>query len=214
MAFFPLIRPRRALRRELPEAVLSVDTFYSDVAAQAIAEGADLVNDVTGGGEDPRMHAQVASMKAVPYVMMHMRGNPRTMQSESNTTYGDVVDTVARELNNSMEAAVAAGVPSWRIIADPGIGFAKTHAQNFELIRDLPRLHALLRGSPRPPLLVGPSRKGFLGIATGKTAAADRDWATAAAVTGCIAGGADIVRVHNVPVCKDAAATADAIWRH
>jgi 2-amino-4-hydroxy-6-hydroxymethyldihydropteridine diphosphokinase/dihydropteroate synthase len=193
---------------------LSVDTFYSQVAEAAVEAGATMVNDVSGGTLDPGMFITVAKL-GVPYVLMHMRGTPQTMQSKENTSYEDVCSEVAFSLQKSAEQAVQAGIEPWRLILDPGIGFAKTAEGNFRLIAQLSRLQGLLRAQVKGlPLLLGPSRKGFLGKVTGKSGAEDasqRDWATVAAAALCVQQGANIIRAHNVAAVADAVKVADAV---
>ncbi|EFN50842.1 hypothetical protein CHLNCDRAFT_28666, partial [Chlorella variabilis] len=204
-----------ALAREEAIAALplSVDTFHADVAAAAVAAGATMVNDVSGGGMDPGMHRQVAQL-GVPYVVMHMRGTPQDMQQARHTAYADVVAEVAAELAATAQAAIAAGVEPWRLVLDPGLGFAKTADGSLQL---LARLGELRRALPPPlaalPLLAGPSRKGFLGRLTGRERAEDRDYATAAAAALCVAGGANIIRAHNVAAVRDAVRVADGVAR-
>jgi dihydropteroate synthase len=196
--------------RSLP---LSVDTFHAEVAAAAVAAGATMVNDVSGGGADGRMLATVAAL-GVPYVLMHSRGTPQTMQAPENTAYTDVVAEVAAALQRRGELAVAAGIEPWRLILDPGLGFAKTAGGNLQLIAGLPRLTASMRTPLRGlPLLAGPSRKGFLGRVTGREVAEERDAASAAAAALCVANGAHIVRAHNVAAVRDAALVGDAVRR-
>ncbi len=193
---------------------VSIDTFYGQVAERAVEAGATMVNDVSGGTLDPGMLPAVAAL-GVPYVAMHMRGTPATMQDESNTKYDDVVADVAAALQERGEAAVAAGIEPWRLVLDPGLGFAKTVDGNWALIAQLGRLRRLLRPPlAGAPLLLGPSRKGFLGKATGRTVAADRDAATAAAATLCVAHGAAIVRAHNVAAVADAVRVAHAVQQN
>ncbi|KAK9816707.1 hypothetical protein WJX72_004011 [[Myrmecia] bisecta] len=218
-----LLSPQAEARRVIPvisalqadletkDAVLSVDTFHSCVAAEAVAAGAHMVNDVSGGRMDPNMFAEVARLR-VPYILMHMRGTPATMQSRENTSYASVCEDVGRELQSQAVQAIAAGIEPWRIITDPGIGFAKTAAGNLELIAGLQRVREQLSGPlHQMPMLVGPSRKGFLGKLTGHKVAAERDHATAAAAALCVAAGASIVRAHNVRAVYDAVRVADAV---
>ncbi|KAK3234483.1 hypothetical protein CYMTET_55267 [Cymbomonas tetramitiformis] len=222
-----LLSPEEEVRRVIPVLraltpiaqdtgiALSVDTFYSAVARDAVEAGAHIVNDVSGGTLDKNMFATVAALKEpVPYVMMHMRGDPKTMQSRENTTYTDVSTDVGAALQTQAEQAVQQGVMPWQLWLDPGIGFAKTHEQNFELLRNLPTVRSQLRSGclRHAPLLVGPSRKGFLGSLTGRSAE-DRDVATMAAVGAGIVSGADVVRVHNAKAGRDTILVADAIWR-
>jgi dihydropteroate synthase len=188
---------------------VSVDTRRSTIAELAISAGAQIINDVSGLGSDARM-AEVAAKHNAPLILMHMRGEPRTMQHGPFAR--DVMRDVAGGLRESVEKARKAGVRKAQIILDPGIGFGKNHAQNYELIEKLPRLAAL-----GYPLLVGPSRKGFLGATLardGKPAPpGERIWGTAAAVTASILGGAHIVRVHDVAEMTQVALVADCMTR-
>ncbi len=194
------IVPVLAGLKDLP---LSVDTRRASVAARALRAGAVLVNDVSAGADPEMFHVVAAHGAGV--VCMHMRGEPGTMQDDPH--YDDVVGEVEEYLLARAEAAEAAGVARDRILIDPGIGFGKTLEHNLALLRGLPRLagHGL-------PVLVGPSRKSFLGQITGR-AVADRQDATTAAVTLCAFHGAAVVRVHDVPAARDAAAVALA-WRN
>lgn len=142
---------------------------------------------------------------------MHMRGTPRTMNKMAHYPNG-VVEDVGRELLERVKAAKAAGIHPWRIILDPGIGFAKNQEQNLELLRRLGELRAY-PGLQGMPWLVGTSRKGFIGKITGMQKADERLLGTAAAVTASIAGGADIVRVHDVPEMAQVVKMADAMYR-
>ncbi|KAI9175818.1 trifunctional dihydropteroate synthetase [Blastocladiella emersonii ATCC 22665] len=202
----------KAIRAAGLTVALSVDTYLASVAAAAVAAGANLVNDVTGGRGDPGMLAAVAKLQ-VPYCVMHMRGDPTTMTKL--TSYADgVLRGVAAELAARVQAALQAGIHRWNVMVDPGIGFAKAGEQNFALVAQLPELIRLATGSPSGfPVLVGPSRKRFIGDATGKTVAKDRAWGTAAAVAACVAGGADVVRVHDVAEMRDVVVVADRVWR-
>lgn len=199
--------------RSMPEAknvAISVDTFYARVAEEAIAAGADIINDITAGEGDPQMLATAARLQKT-IILMHMRGTPKTMTKL--TRYPDgVVNGVGQELLQRVKAAKAAGILPWRIILDPGIGFAKTQEQNLELLRrhDELRMYKDLEGFP---WLVGTSRKGFIGKITKVQNAHERVWGTAAAVTASIKGGADIVRVHDVAEMAQVAKMADAIFR-
>ncbi|DBA85065.1 TPA: hypothetical protein ACH3X2_005790 [Trebouxia sp. C0005] len=204
----PVIRAMRETKA-LQKVPISIDTFDAEVASQAVAAGAHMVNDVSGGLMDPNMHAQVARLN-VPYILMHMRGNPSTMQSM--TQYTDTCLEVGQEMQVQAEAAMNAGIEPWRIILDPGVGFAKTGQGNLEVMCGLQQIRSQLKGCLQGmPLLLGPSRKGFLGKLTGRANAADRDYATAAAAAMCISRGANIIRAHNVAAVKDAAAVADAL---
>lgn len=175
--------------------------------------GVHIVNDVSGGTLDPEMLPTVADLE-IPYIMMHMRGDPKTMQSKANTTYNNVSEDVGNELNAQIGRAEALGIPAWRIITDPGIGFAKTRKQNLDLLKDLPVVRKRLSGTvSRGPMLVGPSRKGFLGEITGRQKGEDRDFATAAAAVVAVLGGANIIRAHNVRAVRDALKVVDAIYK-
>jgi dihydropteroate synthase len=186
---------------------VSVDTRRSTVAELAICAGAQLINDVSGLKSDARM-AQVAAKHGVPIILMHMRGQPRTMQRGPFAK--NVMKDVIAGLRDSVATARKAGVARSQIILDPGIGFGKSYAQNYELIEKLPQLAAL-----GFPLLVGTSRKGFLGATLARAGKAapteDRIWGTAATVTAGIFGGAHIVRVHDVAEMVQISRVADCL---
>jgi len=184
---------------------ISIDTTRASVAQAAIAAGADLVNDISAATFDPAMLTTVANLQ-VPIVLMHLRGTPQTMQQL--TDYGDLIAEVATFLMTQVAAAQAVGIPANHLILDPGIGFAKTVAQNLLLLRQLPQLRSL-----GYPLLVGPSRKSFIGHLLNQPDPQDRIWGTAAACCAAIAGGADIVRVHDCAPMQAVCRVADAIWR-
>jgi dihydropteroate synthase len=199
----PVLEALRA-RLKIP---ISVDTQKSGVAEIALGAGAALVNDISGLKNDPRI-AEVAAQFGVPLILMHMRGTPRTMQKQPFAK--NVVKDVIAGLRHSIAIARRAGVRRSQIILDPGIGFGKSFRQNYELLARLPELARL-----GFPLLVGTSRKGFLGatLAThGKPAPPEaRIWGTAATVTASILGGAHIVRVHDVAEMAQVAKVADAL---
>jgi dihydropteroate synthase len=178
----------RALARECGVPI-SVDTTKAAVAEEALEAGAVIVNDVSALRADPRM-ASVAAGSGAGVVLMHMLGTPRTMQADPR--YGDVVEEVARALAGWAAAAEAAGIGRDRIVVDPGIGFGKTVAHNLSLLRRLDRLVATAY-----PVMVGPSRKSFIGAVLG-LGVDDRVEGTAAAVAWSVAAGARIVRVHDV----------------
>ena len=184
---------------------ISVDTTHAAVARAAIEAGADLVNDISGATYDPDMLPTVAEL-AVPIVLMHIRGTPKTMQQL--TDYQDLISEIYEFLARRIEACVAAGIDPHRIVLDPGIGFAKTYAQNLEILRQLPRFHAL-----GCPLLVGTSRKSFIGHILNQPNPQQRVWGTAATCCAAIVGSADILRVHDVAEMRDVCRVADAIWR-
>ncbi len=186
---------------------VSVDTRRSAVAELAIRAGAEIINDVSGLKHDARI-AEIAAKYGVPLILMHMRREPGTMQRGPFAR--DVLKDVARGLRESVAKAHKAGVAKSQIILDPGIGFGKSHSQNYELLQKLPLLAAL-----GYPLLVGTSRKGFLGATLardGKPAPPEeRIWGTAATVTASILGGAHIVRVHDVAEMVQVARVADCV---
>src|ERR1700730_3719847 len=169
---------------------ISVDTSKSDVAEAAAEAGAEILNDVTALGNDPLL-ADVARRRKLPIILMHMRGEPRTMQKRPFARH--VMRDVTAGLRRAVGMARRAGVAKAQIILDPGIGFGKSFSQNYELIARLPELAGL-----GFPLLVGTSRKEFIGRALGGRPASERLWGTAASVTASILGGAHIVRVHDI----------------
>jgi dihydropteroate synthase len=191
--------------RQVSEVPISVDTTKAAVAAAAIAAGADFINDISGATYDPEMLTTVAQL-GVPIVLMHLRGTPQTMQQM--TDYQDLVGEVVSWLKLRIEAAVAAGIARHLIAIDPGLGFAKTGPQNIELLRNLSAFQSL-----GCPILVGPSRKSFIGHILNQPDPKRRVWGTAAACCGAIAGGADILRVHDGAEMADVCRVADAIWR-
>ncbi|KAH7673356.1 2-amino-4-hydroxy-6-hydroxymethyldihydropteridine diphosphokinase / dihydropteroate synthase protein [Dioscorea alata] len=204
---------------QIPETegkLLSVDTFYAEVASEAVKRGAHIVNDVSGGKLDPEILRVVAKL-GVPYVVMHMRGNPSTMQSDKNLHYDDVCKEVASELYDQVREAELSGIPLWRIIIDPGIGFSKKLEQNLEILMGLSSIRRELGrnsfAASHAPILLGPSRKRFLGEICGRSDPVERDPATIAAVTAGILSGANIIRVHNAKGSLDAAKVCDAILK-
>jgi dihydropteroate synthase len=186
-----------------------VDTRRSAVAELALRAGTEIINDVSGLKNDARI-AEIAAKYGAPLILMHMRGEPGTMQRGPFAR--EVMRDVFRLLRESVAKARKAGVAKSQIILDPGIGFGKSHSQNYELLQKLPQLAAL-----GYPLLVGSSRKGFLGatLARDGTPAPpeERIWGTAATVTASILGGAHIVRVHDVAEMVQVAKVADCIAR-
>ena len=207
-----LVSARDEMRRILPvietlfsklSIPISVDTSKAPVAEAALNAGASIVNDVTGL-RDPRM-AGVVSRAGAPVILMHMRGTPRTMRRF--TRYRSLVRDVLFELCASIRKARSAGIRRDRILTDPGFGFAKTPEQSFTLLRNLGALRQL-----GYPVVIGPSRKSFLGAAAGWPPE-ERLFGTAAAVALGIAAGADVVRVHDVGAMRQVASIADAVAR-
>ncbi len=196
----------QALRGKL-KIPISIDTRKAAVAEAALRAGAQIINDVSGLRHDPALAAVAAKYRA-PLILMHMRGEPDTMQKTAFAR--EVMEDVRRGLRRSSEMARQAGVRKTQIILDPGIGFGKSFAQNYELLRNLPQL-----GELGYPLVVGTSRKGFLGqtlAREGKPAPPEeRIWGTAATVAASILGGVHIVRVHDVKEMAQVAKVADAV---
>lgn len=177
------------MRDAFPSMLISADTFYSSVAQAMLEAGADMINDVSGGVLDEMMHSTLASARAA-VVVMHMRGTPETMQRM--TQYNDpLIFAVGNELRSRLESAQRTGIRRWSIIADIGIGFAKTRAQSAYLTG---RSRELQKVIGEYPILLGVSRKSFL---KGAVKDAERDWATAGAIGAAVGrGGVGMVRVH------------------
>jgi dihydropteroate synthase len=203
-----------ALRTRL-KIPISIDTRKSEIAAKAIESGVEIINDVSGLKHDPRV-ADISARARVPLILMHMRGEPQTMQQKPFAR--DALKDVTRSLRASLSIARKAGIPNSQIILDPGIGFGKSYAQNYELLAKLPQLAKL-----GFPLLVGTSRKGFISKTLTQdakssssprpagAAAESKIWGTAATVTASILQGAHIVRVHDVSEMVSVARVADCI---
>jgi dihydropteroate synthase len=193
----------QGLKKQL-DLPISVDTRKASVARQAIAAGAVLVNDVSGLHFDPQMARAVAASNAC-CCLMHLPGSPETMQDHPR--YPDVVEEVVAYLAEAIEGAVAGGIPRSRIFVDPGIGFGKTAGHNLFLLRRLRDLRVLGR-----PIVVGTSRKSFLGSVAGKKDPRARLFATIGSLAAIGASaGADIVRIHDVAEVKEALAVVEAI---
>ena len=198
-----LLPTLRAIRAAHPEALLSVDTFHAPVAAAALASGADWINDISAGRADPAMASLLAEHDC-PCVLMHSRGDSQNM--DELTAYNDVVEDVRVELLRSSERMLAAGVRREQIIWDPGLGFAKTANQNLVLLRGLDRLCG--EGFP---LLVGPSRKRFIGAVLNEPRPRARLWGTAAVCVQAVLQGASLLRVHDVGPIVQAVLMASAL---
>ena len=173
--------------RAKSDAAISIDTMKADVARAALDAGADMINDVTALRHDPAMRG-LAAERGVPVILMHMRGEPRTMQSLAQ--YDDVVADVARELTELRDEARRAGIE--QILVDPGIGFAKNLDQNLAILACCSEFASIA------PVVIGASRKTFIGHLTGREAGPDRAAGSLAAVAAAARGGASIVRVHDV----------------
>jgi dihydropteroate synthase len=189
-----------------PDLPLSVDTVKAETAARALDAGAWVINDVSGLRLDPRI-ADVCAERSAGLVLMHSRGDVSDMASYEHAEYKSVGDEVTAELEAAVSIAVERGVARERIVLDPGLGFAKRPQHNYEILRHLPRLAALGH-----PLMVGPSRKRFLGAVTGKDTP-ERDPATAAACVAAYALGASLFRVHAVLPTREALTVAHAVER-
>ena len=189
-----VIAPIEALHRRFPEAIISIDTYYASVAREAVNAGASIVNDISAGLLDPQMISVVADLR-VPYVLMHMKGNPQTMQQQA--VYANVTREVLDQLAARMQEIKDAGIRD--IIIDPGFGFGKTIAHNFSLLRDL-SVFSLLKA----PLLLGISRKSFIWKTLEVTpdSAAALQGTTALHMAGLM-NGASILRVHDVKEAAD-----------
>lgn len=189
-----------AISKTFPQALISVDTFRSDVAQKAIDAGAALINDISGGDQDPQMY-KIAARNQVPYILMHMRGTPQTMTQQ--TDYDNVVMEVAQELSKKIKQIRTLGVND--LIVDPGFGFAKTLEQNYALLNKLDHLKML-----QTPILVGLSRKSMIY----KLLETDPENAlngTTAANTIALLKGASILRVHEVAPAMEVVRIVDAL---
>ncbi|QNI55093.1 dihydropteroate synthase [Synechococcus sp. BIOS-E4-1] len=196
-----------SIRAAHPQVILSVDTFLESVARAALQAGADWINDVSGGRRDPAMLPLVADA-GCPYVLMHSRGDSQTM--DNCTDYGDqgVVAGVLQELRLSTDRALQAGLSREQLIWDPGLGFAKTTEQNLLLISHLEALQ-----QDGIPLLLGPSRKRFIGAVLDQPLAKARIWGTAAVCARAVEAGIHVVRVHDVGPISQVVTMAAAVAR-
>jgi dihydropteroate synthase len=195
------------LKKKRPEVLISVDTYKAVVARTAVQAGAEIVNDVSGFRWDPQMRKTLAELKCGA-VLMHMRGHPEEWRNLPAPS--DIVTLVKRELREWASAAMTAGIKRECMVLDPGFGFGKNFEENFPLLRRLDELHTL-----HQPLLVGVSRKSFIGRAVardGKDApVTDRLFGTVAAETAAVLKGAQIIRTHDVKACLDAVRIADIV---
>ena len=197
----------QSIRAAHPQVILSVDTFRASVARAALEAGADWINDVSGGRRDPAMLPLVADA-GCPYVLMHSRGDSQTM--DDCTDYGEqgVVAGVLHELRLSTDRALQAGLSREQLIWDPGLGFAKTTDQNLQLIRQLDELQ-----QDGIPLLLGPSRKRFIGAVLDQPRSKARIWGTAAVCARAVEAGVHVVRVHDVGPIHQVVTMAAAVAR-
>ena len=188
--------------RRRSDVPISIDTRKAAVAEAAIGRGADIINDVSAMRADPAMRP-LAARCGVPVILMHMRGEPRTMQQLAK--YDDVVSDVARELSEFVGEAVSAGVGRDRVLVDPGIGFAKNAEHNLELLARCGELREVA------PVVIGASRKAFIGHLTGRPAGPERMVGSLAAVDAAFRGHAAVVRVHDVRETVDFLRVVSAI---
>lgn len=179
----------RALREALPEMLISIDSSKSEVAAAALQAGADILNDVTGGRHDPQMF-QLAAQSGAGLVLMHMQGEPQTMQADPQ--YADVISDIRNFFAERLRVAEALGVKREQVVLDPGIGFGKSLAHNLQIIAGLAGFQDF-----GCPLLLGVSRKRWLGELTGR-GVEDRLAASLGGAAACVSHGANILRVHDV----------------
>ncbi|NEN88864.1 MAG: dihydropteroate synthase [Okeania sp. SIO3H1] len=201
----PIIKSLRNQPNICAEIPISVDTTRAVVAQKAVEVGANLINDISGGTYDSDMFSVVAALK-VPIVLMHIRGTSKTMQQL--TDYQDLIGEIYQFLESRIEAAITAGIERDKIIIDPGIGFAKNYEQNLEIIRNLSKFRSL-----KCPILVGLSRKSFIGKILNQPDAKQRVWGTAAGCVAAIAESVDILRVHDVKEMSEVCRVADVIFR-
>ena len=190
---------------QLREIPISIDTTRCDVARAALTAGADIINDVSAGTYEPQIFTVAAEFQA-PIMLMHLRGTPATMQQM--TDYDDLMGEIIQFLAAQSDQAVAAGVDPTKIVVDPGIGFAKTVEQNLTILRELEKMRVL-----NCPILVGTSRKSFIGKLLNQPETKNRGWGTAATLSCAIAHGADLVRVHDGREMRDVCRMADFLWR-
>ena len=202
----PIIKFLRSQKNVCAEIPISVDTTRAIVAEKAIEAGTNLINDISAGTYDDEMFSVVADLK-VPIILMHIRGTPKTMQKL--TDYQDLIGEIYKFLESRIEVAIRAGIKREKIIIDPGIGFAKNYEQNLEIIRNLSRFKSL-----NCPILVGLSRKSFIGQILNQPDAKQRVWGTAAGCVAAIAQYIDILRVHDVKEMSEVCRVADVILRN
>jgi dihydropteroate synthase len=189
--------------RKFSDIPISIDTWKSQVAEQAVLAGADIVNDVTGFYRDPELR-NVAAKHQVGCIAMHMKGTPRNMQDLENLQYGSIIKEISLYFKESVKLLLDTGVGQENIMLDPGIGFSKSCEQNLELIRSLADFRQL-----GFPILLGTSRKSFIGEVLGEQIPEKRIWGTAATVVAGIINGADVVRVHDYREMIQVAKVAD-----
>lgn len=203
LAIIKLLRSNKNIGAEI---IISVDTTRAIVAEKSVEAGANLINDISAGTYDDEMFSVVAALK-VPIILMHIRGTPKTMQKL--TDYQDLIGEIYQFLESRIKIAFKAGIEREKIIIDPGIGFAKNYEQNLEIIRNLSRFKSL-----NCPILVGLSRKSFIGQILNQPNPKQRVWGTAAGCVAAIAQYVDILRVHDVKEMSEVCRVADIIFRN
>lgn len=237
----PIIQMLRSCK-DLPQEkiIMSVDTYRSQVAEKAIEAGIDIINDISGGTFDEKMFNVISKNPDVAYVLSHIRGNTRTMSQlteylensnpcefkeflygkDNNNSETVLIRSIARELSDRYLKAISYGIRRWQIILDPGIGFAKTTDQNINIIKHIPLLknYTLVTNENfvsfiNIPVLLGPSRKTFIGVLTNEKIPKNRDFSTGSIVSSCIGFEADIVRVHDVNNCSKSVKLANYLYR-
>ena len=199
-----LIPALLSIREYFPSMIISIDTFLSDVAEESLNAGADWINDISGGRHDQNIYNIIVKHRC-PYVITHSRGNSKTMNSLSS--YEDVVQDVYLELKELTDNALESGIYKEQIIWDPGLGFAKTTEQNISILKNLD-----LFSSQGYPLLIGPSRKRFIGDLIKEPIEKKRIWGTVAVACRCVQSKINIIRVHDVEPISKAVLMSEAIW--
>lgn len=194
----------KAIRENFPKALISIDTYKSRVAETALKAGADIVNDISGGQFDPRMIDVVCDFNC-PIIVMHIKGTPKTMQL--NPQYRDLLGEIKEYFKKRIEVFTRKGLSPGKIILDPGLGFGKTFDHNIQILKNLETLKELGH-----PLLLGPSRKSFLGEIV-KKSPKERDGATAGVSIYAYLKGVNFLRVHNVALVQDVLATFKYLWK-
>lgn len=180
------------IKKRRPDCVISIDTTKPEVASAALKNGADLINDISGLKMAPEL-ANVASEHKAGLIISHMRGTPQTMQNPENLVYDNLLEDISRFLEKAARRAIEAGVDSNAIILDPGIGFSKDKDQNLKIINEISTFHKL-----GFPLLVGPSRKSFIGLTLDIEDPKERDWGTLGTCFWLHSQGVQILRVHHI----------------
>jgi dihydropteroate synthase len=199
----PVIKAIRELNNTIP---ISIDTFRAKVARLSVENGADLINDISGGTRDADMLSTMSELN-VPVCLMHMRGDSNTMMRMAK--YRALIPDLTKEIEAVLSNAMKSGIKRYNIILDPGLGFAKTAEQNIELLRKFSELKDRFQGFP---WLVGPSRKSFIGKVCGEEVPNNRDWGTSVTCAALIEQGVDVLRVHN-PSMVQSCKMADALYR-